>query len=101
LIELAFQDAKQDQLTPPQSSQELLEQVLGDQLHEIELKPTLCVPDVVKSHVRAKMCEIAGAQKRQLLRENLVNLHTQVVSPALCFDSNAWREFLSEEGILD
>jgi hypothetical protein len=47
------------------------------------------------------MCEIAGAQKRQLLRENLVNLHTQVVSPALCFDSNAWREFLSEEGILD
>jgi hypothetical protein len=101
LIELAFQDAKQDQLTPAQSSLELLEQVLGEQLNAIEFNRTLGVPDVVKSHVRAKMCEIAGAEKRQLLRENLVNLNTQVVSPALCFNSNAWREFLSEEGILD
>lgn len=101
LIELAFQDAKQGQLTPAQSSLELLEQVLGNELHDMEFRPTLCVPDVVKSHVRAKMCEIAGADKRQLLRENLVNLNSQVLSPALCFNSNAWREFLSEEGILD
>jgi hypothetical protein len=101
LIELAFQDAKQNQLTPAQSAQELIEQVLGEQLQEMEFNPTLCVPDVVKSHVRAKMCEIAGTENRQLLRENLVNLNSQVASPALCFNSNAWREFLSEEGILD
>jgi hypothetical protein len=101
LIELAFQDAKQGQLTAEQTTLELLEQVMGDQLHEIDSKPTLCVPDVVKSHVRAKMCEVVGAEKRQLLRENLLNLNRQVVSPAVCFSSNAWREFLSEEGILD
>lgn len=101
LIELAFQDAKQGQLTPAQATQELLEQVLGDRLRDTEFKPILCVPDVVKSHVRAKMCEIAGAEKRQILRDNLVNLNTQVVNVSLCFNSNAWREFLSEEGILD
>lgn len=101
LVELAFQDAKQGHATHAQAALELLDQVLGEQIEEIESKPVLCVPDVVKSQVRAKMCEIAGAEKRQLLRENLVNLNNQVLSPALCFSSIAWREFLSEEGILE
>jgi hypothetical protein len=101
LIELAFQDAKQGRSTTTESALELLEQVLGEKWYELESKNMLYVPDIVKSHVRAKMCEIAGAEKRQLLRENLVNLNSQVNSPALCFRSNEWREFLSEEGALE
>lgn len=101
LIELAFQDAKQGQLTSAADAEELLRQILGHQLHQAEYQPTLGVPDIVKSHVRAKMCEITGAEKRQLLRENLTQLDSLVLDSALCFNSNAWREFLSEEGILE
>lgn len=101
LIELAFQDVKQGQLTSAADAEELLLQIMGNQLHQAEYQPALCVPDIVKSHVRAKMCEITGAEKRQLLRENLTQLDTLVLNSALCFNSNAWREFLSEEGILE
>lgn len=101
LVELAFQDAKLGNMTNTASTGDLLEHVLGEKIEDSEVKPILFVPDLVKSHVRAKMCEIVGAEKRQLLKENLVSLNTQVLSPALCFSSNSWREFLSEEGILE
>ncbi|MCR2746994.1 hypothetical protein [Limnobacter parvus] len=100
LVELAFQDAKQGGSTQSQTALDLLMLVLGEHLYDAEVYPSLGVPDVVKSHVRAKMCEISGADLRQLLRENLVNLNTQVNSSALCFHLDAWREFLSEEGML-
>lgn len=101
LVELAFQDAKQGQLTHANTSLELLDLVLGEQVYEIGSMRSMGVPDVLKSHVRAKMCEITGAENRQILRENLVNLNTQVTTPSLCFGSNDWREFLSQEGILE
>ncbi|MFN7504798.1 MAG: hypothetical protein ACK5Q1_04470, partial [Limnobacter sp.] len=69
--------------------------------YELDLQNMLSVPDLVKSHVRAKLCEVAVFDSRQLLRENLLNLNKQVTSSALCFQSNEWREFLSEEGILE
>jgi hypothetical protein len=101
LVELAFQDAKQGILTNSDSALQLFDLIIGERNQEIDDSSTLCVPDVVKSHVRSKMCEVSGAEKRQILRDNLLNLNTQVVSPALCFGSDSWREFLSEEGILD
>lgn len=101
LVELAFQDARQGHQTQGQNALDLLSLVLGEHVYDVHTNSTLCVPDVVKSHVRAKMCEITGAEKRQLLRDNLVNLNTQVISPALCFHTDAWREFLSDEGALN
>lgn len=101
LVELTFQDAKQAMRTSPEIAHELLSEVLDEYIYDAQSYPALGVPDVVKSHVRAKMCEIAGAENRQLLRDNLVNLNTQITSPALCFHTDAWREFLSEEGLLD
>ncbi|MCE2746375.1 MAG: hypothetical protein LW710_10785 [Burkholderiales bacterium] len=101
LVELAFQDAKQGQVTSNESALELLDKVLGERWYELDLQNMLSVPDLVKSHVRAKLCEVAGFDSRQLLRENLLNLNKQVTSSALCFQSNEWREFLSEEGILE
>ena len=101
LVELAFQDARQGHQTHGQNALDLLSLVLGEHVYDVHAGSTLCVPDVVKSHVRAKMCEITGAEKRQLLRDNLVNLNTQVISPALCFHTDAWREFLSDEGALN
>lgn len=100
LVELAFQDAKQGDTTHAQTALDLLGLVLGEYVYDVDSTSILCVPDVVKSHVRAKMCEITGAEKRQILRENLINLNTQVLSPALCFHTDAWREFLSDEGAL-
>ncbi|BET26123.1 hypothetical protein EV673_0778 [Limnobacter thiooxidans] len=101
LVELAFQEARKNRCLPDEVAQELLTVVIGKHEFDLDASPALCVPDVVKSHVRAKMCEISGAEKRTLLQENLVNLNTQVSNPGLCFSSNAWREFLSEEGILE
>ena len=101
LVELAFQDARLGQKTQAQTTLDLLGLVLGEYVYDIDSTSTLCVPDVVKSHVRAKMCEITGTESRQLLRENLINLNTQVLSPALCFHTDAWREFLSDEGALN
>lgn len=101
LIELAFQDAKQGDTTQTQTTLDLLGLVLGEHVYDVDSISTLCVPDIVKSHVRAKMCEITGAENRQLLRENLINLNMQVLSPALCFHTDAWREFLSDEGALN
>lgn len=99
IVELTFQDAKQGKTTQSHIAHELLAMVLGEHIYEAESFPSLGVPDVVKSHVRAKMCEISGSESRQLLRENLLLLNTLVLSPALCFHSDAWREFLSEEGM--
>lgn len=101
LVELAFQEARKNKRLPDEVAKELLKLVIGNHGFDLDATPALCVPDVVKSHVRAKMCEISGAEKRTLLQENLVNLNTQVSNPGLCFSSNAWREFLSEEGILE
>lgn len=101
LVELTFQDAKQGNPIQSETAQELLQLVLGESIYDVDANTTLCVPDVVKSHVRAKMCEIDGADKRQLLRENLIALNSQVLGPGLCFNTNEWREFLSEEGMLD
>jgi hypothetical protein len=101
LVELAFQDARQGHETQGQNALDLLTLVLGEHVYDAHTNSTLCVPDVVKSHVRAKMCEITGAEKRQLLRDNLISLNMQVLSPALCFHTDAWREFLSDEGALN
>lgn len=101
LVELAFQEARKGRRLPDEVAEELLTVVIGNHEFDLDAAPALCVPDLVKSHVRAKMCEISGAEKRTLLQENLVNLNTQVSNPGLCFSSNAWREFLSEEGILE
>ncbi len=101
LVELAFQDAKQGETTQAQTTLDLLSVVLDEHVYDVDSSSTLCVPDVVKSHVRAKMCEITGAEKRQLLRDNLINLNALVLSPALCFHTDAWREFLSDEGALN
>lgn len=100
IVELAFQDANRGKTTQSHIAHELLAMVLGEHIYEAESFPSLGVPDVVKSHVRAKMCEISGSESRQLLRENLLLLNTLVLSSPLCFHSDAWREFLSEEGML-
>lgn len=100
LVELAFQDAKQHQATQAQAAHDLMLLVLGEHVYDAEAYPSLGVPDIVKSHVRAKMCEVVGADRRQLLRDNLLSLNTQITSSALCFHTDAWREFLSEEGLL-
>ena len=101
LVELAFQEARKNRRLPDEVAEELLTVVIGTHAFDLDATQALCVPDVVKSHVRAKMCEISGAEKRNLLQENLVKLNTQISNPGLCFSSNAWREFLSEEGILE
>lgn len=101
LVELAFQDARQGHTTQAQATLDLLGLVLGEHVYDVHSSPTLCVPDIVKSHVRAKMCEITGSDKRQLLRENLINLNAQVAVPGLCFHTDAWREFLSDEGAMN
>lgn len=101
LVELAFQEARKGRRLPDEVAEEMLNVVIGNHAFDLDATPASCVPDVVKSHVRAKVCEISGAEKRTVLQENLVNLNTQVSNPGLCFSSNAWREFLSEEGILE
>lgn len=101
LVELAFQEARKNKRLPDEVADEMLNVVIGSHTFDLDATPALCVPDVVKSHVRAKMCEISGAEKRALLQENLVNLNKQVSNAGLCFSSNAWREFLSDEGILE
>ena len=100
LVELAFQEAGRGHGVQMETSNELLQLLLGKHVYDLESNTTLGVPDVLKSYVKAKLCEIEGADKRQLLRENLLNLNTQVEHQALCFHTNAWREFLSEEGLL-
>lgn len=100
LVELAFQEAKQGHSVQVETSNELLQLLLGKHVYELENNTTMGVPDVLKSYVKAKLCEIEGAEKRQLLRENLLSLNEQVEHQALCFHTNAWREFLSEEGLL-
>lgn len=100
LVELAFREAVQGHAVQLETSNELLQLLLGKQVYELESNTTMGVPDVLKSYVKAKLCEIEGAEKRQLLRENLLGLNAQVEHQALCFHTNAWREFLSEEGLL-
>jgi len=101
LVELAFQEARRSRRLPDNIADELLNVVIGNHGLDLGSAPALGVPDILKSHVRAKMCEISGAEKRSLLQDNLINLNVQVSNPGLCFGSNAWREFLSEEGILE
>lgn len=100
LVELAFQEAGQGHGIQVETSNELLQLLLGKHVYDLEGNQTLGIPDVLKSYVKAKLCEIEGAEKRQLLRENLLNLNAQIEHQALCFHTNAWREFLSEEGLL-
>lgn len=100
LVELTFQEASQGHAVQLETSNELLQLLLGKHVYELETSTVMGVPDVLKSYVKAKLCEIEGAEKRQLLRENLLSLNSQVEHQALCFHTNAWREFLSEEGLL-
>jgi hypothetical protein len=99
LVELAYQEAGQGHAVELEASNELLQLLLGRHVYDLESNTTMGVPDVLKSHVKAKLCEIDGAENRQLLRENLLSLNTQIEHQALCFHTNAWREFLSEEGL--
>lgn len=100
LVELAFQEAGHGNTVQLETSNELLQLLLGKHVYDLESNTVMGVPDVLKSYVKAKLCEIDGSEKRQLLRENLLSLNTQVEHQALCFHTNAWREFLSEEGLL-
>jgi len=100
LVELAYQEARQGHAVEREASNDLLQLLLGEHVYDLESNTTMGVPDVLMSYVKAKLCEVEGAEKRQLLRENLLSLNTQVEHQALCFHTNAWREFLSEEGLL-
>ncbi|HEX4856896.1 MAG TPA: hypothetical protein VFV28_08785, partial [Limnobacter sp.] len=101
LVELAYLDALNGQSTTPEVAGELVDNLLGASFHELGLPTPLCVPDLVKSLVRAKMCEVSGQHQRRLLHENLLSLNATAIGPALCFSLPEWQEFLSEEGLLD
>lgn len=101
LIELAFRDALQGRQTSQETAEGLVDQVFGTDVARSTWSPAWCVPDLIKSLVRAKMCEVTGTDQREILRQNLLFLETPALCPFLCFKLPEWREFLSEEGFTD
>lgn len=99
LVELAFQNARAGEEVQPDVCKSLLEEVLGEHFGQLVSNPALVVPDLLQSYVRAKLCEVVGAEQRQLLKDNLISLNIHIQHPSLCFGSTAWREFLTEEGL--
>ncbi|HEX4918792.1 MAG TPA: hypothetical protein VFV43_12900 [Limnobacter sp.] len=101
LVELAYQEASNGQTLRGAKSGELLEEVLGEDFatHLQSEWPTL--PDIVRTYVRAKFCEISGAGRRKLFKENLVSLVDDPPAGKPCFDRSLWLELLAEQGVVD
>lgn len=97
LVELAYQEAMEGRPFTSEQGAEFLVSLLGDDFasHLQADWPTL--PDVVRTYVRAKFCEVTGADSRQLFKKNLQLLVDNPPAGKACFDASLWQELLSEQ----
>ncbi|HEX4879104.1 MAG TPA: hypothetical protein VFV39_04595 [Limnobacter sp.] len=97
LVELAFQEASAGRSLQADQSNEFLASLLGEEFatHLQQEWPTL--PDIVRTYVRAKFCEVTGASARQRLKENLLALVDDPPAGKTCFDRSLWLELLAEQ----
>ncbi|HEX4844398.1 MAG TPA: hypothetical protein VFV57_12050 [Limnobacter sp.] len=101
LVELAFQEASRGRILTRSQSAELLVSILGDDFASCLQSEWPTLPDIVRTYVRAKFCEISGAERRKLFKVNLTNLVEEPPAGKQCFDRSLWLELLAEQGLVN